>query len=181
MLARSVVEEAEADFGFGNGHFLPVVYLVEIGSGIRDGRPRDGHGAALLIHIGIQRIGRLQLRASDGEVCLAPLRGAEQTGLGGTDRLHRDGVAASLEFTVRLEFEARRLGFVQGFVAGNLVVVVVRMLHRLPRGGDGLCVYIHIHCDDRSRKLRLPDGGLVILVAGRHQQDGREHLHCCIV
>ena len=63
VLARSVVEEAEADSGFGNGHFLPVVYLVEIGSGIRDGRPRDGHGAALLIHIGIQRIGGLQLRA----------------------------------------------------------------------------------------------------------------------
>ena len=181
MFARSVVEEAEADFGFGNGHFLPVVYLVEIGNGIRDGCPRNGHGAAFLIHIGIQRIGRLQLRAFHGEVCLAPLRRAEQIGLCGTDCLHRDGVAASLEFTVRLEFEARLPGFVQGFVAGNLVMVIVRMLHRLPRGDDGLCIPVHIHCDDRSGELHLADGGLVILVAGRHQQDGREHLHCCVV
>ena len=177
VLARSVVEEAEADSGFVNGHFLPVVYLVEVGNGIRDGCPRDGHDAAFLIHIGIQRIGCLQLRASDGEVSLAPLRGAEQIGLGGTDRLHRDGVAASLEFTVRLEFEARLPGFVQGFVAGNLVIVVVRMLHRLPRGDDGLCVHIHIHCDDRSGELRLlgrfVGSGRVVTFARRHQREDR--------
>ena len=177
VLARSVVEEAEADSGFGNGHFLPVVYLVEIGSGIRDGCPRDGHDAALLIHIGIQCFGCLQLRAFDGEVSLAPLRGAEQIGPGVADRLHRDGVAASLEFTVRLEFEARLPGFVQGFVAGNLVMVVVRILHRLPRGGDGLCVHIHIHCDDRSGELRLlvrfVDSGRFVAFARRHQREDR--------